>query len=61
MRYLAAGICLGILLGAFTHANAQANKTITMWDACDPDILSLGLPDRSHTHVDPKLSLDIWS
>ena len=37
MRYLAAGICLGILLGAFTHANAQANKTITMWDACDPD------------------------
>jgi len=37
MRYLAAGICLGILLGAFTHANAQANKTITIWDACDPD------------------------
>jgi hypothetical protein len=34
---LAAGICVGILLGAFTYANAQATNTITMWDACDPD------------------------
>jgi hypothetical protein len=37
MRYLAAGICVGILLGSLTHANAQSTKTITMRDACDPD------------------------
>ena len=40
MRYLAAGICVGILLGAFTYAQAQTTpttKTITMRDACDPD------------------------
>src|SRR5246500_5463188 len=37
MRYLAAGICVGILLVSLTHANAQATKTIVMRDACDPD------------------------
>ena len=40
MRYLAAGICFAILLGAFTLATAQTNsttKSISMRDACDPD------------------------
>jgi len=37
MRHLTAGICVGILLGLFTYANAQATKTIVMRDACDPD------------------------
>ena len=36
MRYLAAGICVGILLVSLTHANAQATKTVVMRDACDP-------------------------
>lgn len=37
MRYLAAGICMGILFVSLTHANAQSTKTIIMRDACDPD------------------------
>lgn len=37
MRYLAVGICVGILLGSLSHANAQSTKTIIMRDACDPD------------------------
>jgi len=40
MRYLATGICVGILLGALTYAQAQTTpttKTITMRDACDTD------------------------
>jgi hypothetical protein len=36
MRYLAAGICVGILLGSLTYVNAQSTKTIIMRDACDP-------------------------
>ena len=36
MRCLAAGICMGILLGSITYASAQTTKTITMRDACDP-------------------------
>ena len=33
---LAAGICVGIVLGSLTYANAQTTKTIIMRDACDP-------------------------
>ena len=36
MRSLAVGICVGILLGSLTYANAQTTKTIIMRDACDP-------------------------
>jgi len=36
MRHFAAGICVGILLGSLTYANAQTTKTIIMRDACDP-------------------------
>jgi len=36
MRRLAAGICVGILLGSLTYANAQTTKAIIMRDACDP-------------------------
>jgi hypothetical protein len=43
MRYLAAGICVGILLGSFTHANAQSTKTIIMRDACDPDSFNVAV------------------
>ena len=43
MRYLAVGICVGILLGSLTHANAQSTKTIIMRDACDPDSFNAAL------------------
>jgi hypothetical protein len=43
MRYLAAGICVGILLGSFTHANAQSTKTIIMRDACDPESFNMAV------------------
>ena len=43
MRCLAAGICVGILFGSLTNVNAQANKTITMRDACDPDSFNAAL------------------
>ena len=36
MRCLAAGICVGILLGSITYASGQTTKTIAMRDACDP-------------------------
>lgn len=36
MRIFSAGMCLGILLGSLTLANAQTTKTITIRDACDP-------------------------
>src|SRR5215469_3689638 len=36
MRRVAAGICVGILLGSLTDASAQTTKTIIMRDACDP-------------------------
>jgi len=33
---LAAGICVGIVLGSLTYVTAQTTKTIIMRDACDP-------------------------
>ena len=36
MRHLVVAICVGILAGSLTYANAQATKTIIMRDACDP-------------------------
>jgi len=34
---------VGILFGSLTNVNAQANKTITMRDACDPDSFNAAL------------------
>ena len=37
MRGLATGIGVVLLLGCLANVNAQPTKTITMWDACDPE------------------------
>jgi hypothetical protein len=36
MRRLAVGLGVAMLWGSLANANAQATKTITMRDACDP-------------------------
>jgi hypothetical protein len=36
MRWLAVGLGVAMLWGSLANANAQATKTITMRDACDP-------------------------
>jgi hypothetical protein len=37
MRGLALGIGVALLVGCLANVNAQTTKTITMWDACDPE------------------------
>jgi len=37
MRWLASGIGVALLVGCLANVNAQTTKTVTMWDACDPE------------------------
>ena len=37
MRGLASGIGVALLVGCLANVNAQTTKTVTMWDACDPE------------------------
>jgi hypothetical protein len=37
MRGLASGIGVALLVGCLANVNAQTTKTLTMWDACDPE------------------------
>jgi hypothetical protein len=41
MRWLASGIGVALLVGCLATVNAQTTKTITMWDACDPDSFNM--------------------